>query len=365
MDLSLIFVPIALACLFVIYYFSRYLTTRKPATGVLFRITEIITVIIYPLLFLLLMDAGTGNDCCGDSAVFSPQHRTSAYVLIAVCVIAYFYSSYRRSISTPVVEIIVNSILLTGLVLNVLLLIHIKHDRWIAFLGNTPIILLFILMLASNQQRLITHIQQCDIQPRNGLERIALRILLLKPLVKFPVLFVLSLPLLAIITAVLLLFGQKPDSMIRAFTDTYKHGFSQWDHMCDNVECGGHFLCSVAAKGHKQLVKPTRLGVRNERMILCNRQLLISNAFEDLLQQKLPFLHKPIRKSYNRVGDVIHRYYSVFNNKYICDVVYLLMKPAEWLFLLTLYTFDRKPENRIAKQYISRLHRQQLEQQAN
>ncbi|WP_394334798.1 DUF6688 family protein [Niastella vici] len=45
----------------------------------------------------------------------------------------------------------------------------------------------------------------------------------------------------------------------------------------------------------------------------------------------------------------------------MCDVVYLLMKPAEWLFLLTLYTFDRKPENRIAKQYISRLHRQQLE----
>lgn len=357
-----ILAPIVLSCLFVIYFFSRYLCTRKPATGVLFRITEIISIVIAPLLFLLIMDAGQGNNCCSDSAVFSPQHRISIYVLIVICVAAYFYSSYRRSISTPVVEIIINILLLTGLVLNVLLLIHIKNDRWIAVLGNTPIILLFIIMLCTNQQQLILHIQQSEIQPRNALERTALRILLLKPLVKFPLLFVLCLPLLAVITAVLLLVGQKPDSMIRAFTDTYKHGFSQWDHMCDNVACGGHFLCSVAAKGHKQLVKPTRLGVRNERLILCNRQLLISNAFEDLLQQKLPFLHKPIRKSYNRVGDFIHRYYGVFNNKYICDVVYLLMKPAEWLFLLTLYTFDRKPENRIAKQYISRLHRRQLEQ---
>jgi hypothetical protein len=38
------------------------------------------------------------------------------------------------------------------------------------------------------------------------------------------------------------------------------------------------------------------------------------------------------------------------------------MKPAEWFFLLVLYTFDKNPENRIAKQYISSEHRRQLEQ---
>jgi hypothetical protein len=29
------------------------------------------------------------------------------------------------------------------------------------------------------------------------------------------------------------------------------------------------------------------------------------------------------------------------------------MKPLEWTFLLILYSFDRKPENRIARQYLS------------
>jgi hypothetical protein len=29
------------------------------------------------------------------------------------------------------------------------------------------------------------------------------------------------------------------------------------------------------------------------------------------------------------------------------------MKPFEWFFLFTLYSFDRNPENRIAKQYLS------------
>ena len=47
------------------------------------------------------------------------------------------------------------------------------------------------------------------------------------------------------------------------------------------MTCGGHYLCSVAAKGHTQIVKPERFGVRNGGRIICNRQLLISNAFED------------------------------------------------------------------------------------
>ena len=34
------------------------------------------------------------------------------------------------------------------------------------------------------------------------------------------------------------------------------------------------------------------------------------------------------------------------------DIIYYLMKPLEWLFLLVLYLVDRKPENRIALQYI-------------
>ena len=34
------------------------------------------------------------------------------------------------------------------------------------------------------------------------------------------------------------------------------------------------------------------------------------------------------------------------------DITYLIMKPLEWLFLVVLYLFDEKPENRICRQYL-------------
>lgn len=124
--------------------------------------------------------------------------------------------------------------------------------------------------------------------------------------------------------------------------------------MCDNVECGGHFLCSVGANGHKLIVKPIRYGERNGNKIICNRQLLISNAFEGLVQDKLPKVHKIIRKVYNHVGNLVHKHYHIFNNKLVSDFIYILMKPLELVFLITLYTFDNKPENRIAIQYLNK-----------
>lgn len=360
--LALLILIFGLSSLATVFYFLRYITKRKPIDGSLFKIVEFIVVAVAPIVFLGTMDLPNYNDCCGDSALFSPHHRLTIYSLITGCLIAYFYSGYRKAVSTPVLEIVINLLLIIGIALNVVLLFQIKEFKWAAAIANPPIILLFIMMLGVNHQRLMYRIEQSAIQPRNALERMALKILLLKPVAKFPLLFLLCLPFLTIIAAILMLVGQKPDSMIRAFTDTYKQGLSVLDSQCDNIECGGHFLCSVAAKGHKDLVKPTRLGIRNERLILCNRQLLVSNAFEDLIQQKVPFLHKFIRRNYNHVGNLIHRYYSVFNNKWVSDVVYVIMKPAEWFFLFVLYTFDKNPENRIAKQYLSSDHRQQLEQ---
>ena len=69
-------------------------------------------------------------------------------------------------------------------------------------------------------------------------------------------------------------------------------------------------------------------------------------------EQRLPGLHRPIRALYNKVGDFIHKYYGVFNSKWVADLVYVLMKPLEWFFVVVLYAADRKPENRIAQQYM-------------
>jgi hypothetical protein len=125
--------------------------------------------------------------------------------------------------------------------------------------------------------------------------------------------------------------------------------------------CGGHFLCTVAAKGHAKLVRPFRTGIRGGRRIQCNRQLLVSNAFEELLEQRVRWLHRPVRQLYNHVGKFVHRYYGVFNKVWVADVVYLIMKPLEWIFVVMLYLFDRNPENRIAQQYLAREDRNKLE----
>ena len=353
-----LFILIGLPALIILIDFLGFLFTgHQILNKVLLRMTEVAALIILPLVY---GEFGKENDCCDlDSAVFSPEHQLTILIIILLCLAAYFYSSYRIKIATPVIEMVVNSLLFIGIVLNIFIAIHTK-EPWLAIGGNMPIIILAILVLVKNQRAFITYSQDLEFFPTNEFEKFAWKVLNLKPILKFPVILIICLPILLILTGLLLLLGQKPDSIVRAFTDTYKHGFSQWDYKCDNVQCGGHYLCSVAANGHRKIVKPQRRGIRMGHNIICNRQLLISNAFEDLIQDKLPFLHKPIRRQYNKVGNFIHRYYYIFNNKFLSDFIYILMKPLEWFFLLTLYTFDRKPENRIAKQYLSNTDRQQI-----
>ena len=340
-----------------IEFFSFLFTGSGIVKNVLLKIVEIISLIILPFAY------GIGNfnrtqDCCSEIA-FSPDHQLSLLVLITLSLFSYFYSSYRKGIASPVFEIILNIFLLIGIMLNIVIGIH-TNSFALALGGNVPIILLGIIMLVKNQRKLIVYSQEQKFNPKNTFEKFAWKILNLQPVWKYPVIFICCLPVIILLTTLLLIFGQKPDSMIRVFTDTYYHGLSQWDYKCENVSCGGHYLCSVAANGHNQIVRPQRLGIRNGAYIICNRQLLISNAFEELIQEKLPFIHKITRKHYNKIGNFVRRYYHFFNNKLVSDAVYFLMKPLEWFFLVTLYTFDKKPENRIAIQYLSKHDRQTL-----
>lgn len=160
--------------------------------------------------------------------------------------------------------------------------------------------------------------------------------------------FILTIPLLLIIIAVLLLFGQQPDSIVKQFTETAEWTLSQ-KIPPPRLEYDGHYLCTVAACGDEKVVKPIRAGKRHGRLIVVNRQLLVANAFEDLIAEKTPRLHKVIRKTYDKIGLPVSKY---INTKARSNIVYFVMKPLEWLFLLVLYAFDTNPENRIHRQYL-------------
>lgn len=159
---------------------------------------------------------------------------------------------------------------------------------------------------------------------------------------------VLLVPFLGICIVLLLLFGQQPDSAIKAFTETSDWYFST-KVSPPPVPYQGHYLCTVAAGGHPKIVKPLRPGLRWGHPIIVNRQLCVANAFEDLISEKTPRFHQFIRHQYDKHGYPLA---EKIQTPLAADITYILMKPLEWLFLAVLYSFDTKPEDRIARQYL-------------
>lgn len=167
---------------------------------------------------------------------------------------------------------------------------------------------------------------------------------------KMPIIaLIMVIPILTIMICILCLFGQRPDEIIQAFFETSDWNLSKFVSPQIPVEYYGHYLCTVSLKGHKQIVKPTRVGIRYGNKIVVNRQLCIANAFEDLIKERTPRFHHFIRKIYDKYGYPLSKH---INKSWQADFIYIFMKPLEWLFLVVLYLFDVNPENRIAVQYI-------------
>lgn len=162
--------------------------------------------------------------------------------------------------------------------------------------------------------------------------------------------FLLMWPLLGIIICILILFGQQPDRIIRAWTETSDWNLSVKEAL-PNVYYDEHYLCTVAAGGHPKIVKPIRMGSRHGHRVVVNRQLCIANAFEQILEERTPCFHRHLRRFYDTYGFPVAR---MIRSPYAADIIYLMMKPLEWLFLIVLYSCDVKPENRIAVQYMEK-----------
>ena len=152
---------------------------------------------------------------------------------------------------------------------------------------------------------------------------------------------------IALLEIVFVLLGQGLDAPFKAFTDTADWTFSKQTPP-PPLEYDGHYLCTVAAGGHRKVVKPIRLGTRRNETIVVNRQLCIANAFEELIQEKMPRFHRRIRHMYDTYGYPLSKKITTPTR---ADFIYIMMKPLEWLFLIVLYTFDLRPEKRIARQY--------------
>lgn len=159
--------------------------------------------------------------------------------------------------------------------------------------------------------------------------------------------FLCIVPVTGVAMILCLLFGQGALGIIKAFTETSDWTFSAMVSP-PPIRYEGHYLCTVAVNGHEKLVKPIRMGIRHGEKIVVNRQLCVANAFEQLLEDKTPRFHKAVRGFYDKYGYPISKHITT---KLRADVVYIIMKPLELIFLTALYLFDKDPESRISLQY--------------
>lgn len=356
----LFFLPILLVVINFIYYLSA---DRHFIPDFLKKFAEVFFLVFFPTVYLLVIDAPK-NNCCGDTAVFSPDHKLTIYAIIVLTWVSYYMAGRPNRDRGPLAIAIAHCFLMIGILFNFVLYPHFDEpEMWLLF--NLPIVILLTQRLIESHRLLLKTFAGEDEQQYRTWKKAILSLLRTPVFVRFPLLFLLCFPLLFVLIIILLVFGQEPDSVVRAFTDTYHQGLSQLDYMCNDVVCDDHYLCTVAANGHKGVVKPVRKGLRGGRLIICNRQLLVANAFEDLIQQKAPQLHRIIRHNYDKVGDFVQRYYGVFRHKWVADVVYIIMKPLEWLFVAVLYLADKNPENRIAIQYIDKTEQGKLRKELN
>lgn len=210
-------------------------------------------------------------------------------------------------------------------------------------------LLMAVRIIGDNVKRYLAYFRENDIHPNSALGVWTVNVLSkVSGWVWFPVICLI--PLTGLLICICILFGQGPWGIIKAFTET-----SDWTYSTmispPPEHYTGHYLCTVAVNGHEKLVKPTRLGIRQGVKIGVNRQLCVANAFEQVIEERTPRFHRFVRYIYDNYGYPLSKHITT---KLRADIIYIVMKPLEWIFLAVLYLSDISPESRITVQYTGR-----------
>lgn len=321
-------------------------------------ITTIILGFIYSCLLLGVSRNYNGADY--DVAIYPNQlhailhseYGKTIYYTMFVCYIALFLlCTVEIEKTSPLVSSLLIAFTVIGIIIGAFIYIQLSENL------NSPIYIMLYLyyfnIIIIAIRRIRFHITEHVriINKRQTVLRSKFAIKLYKIMSKVSSMtlfsFLLVFPIIAILEIIFILCGQGPDGFIKAFTMTADWTFST-QIPPPPLEYNGRYLCTVAAGGHKKVVKPLRYGKRCGNTIVVNRQLLVANAFEDLIKEKLPRFHSSIRKFYDTHGYPVSKHITT---RLRSDFVYVFMKPLEYIFILVLYLFDAQPENRIAVQY--------------
>ena len=270
--------------------------------------------------------------------------------IIALGVLLAIAPEYRP----PLVTVLCISMLYMGTILVTVIYIHLMKLFMTDFIGLLFFALIEINVIAITARVVILEVKAYQPDP-DRMSKINSALILKKcnemldDSGKWPLYaFILMWPLFGVVIMVLILFGQAPNSVIKAFTETADYTFSTRIPP-QNLTVDEHYLCTVAARGHERVVKPLRMGKRHGHAVVVNRQLCIANAFEQILEEKTPRIHTKVRGFYDKYGFPVA---MLIKSRYTADVIWFIMKPLEWMFLAVIYLTDVHPEDRIARQYL-------------
>jgi hypothetical protein len=111
---------------------------------------------------------------------------------------------------------------------------------------------------------------------------------------------------------------------------------------------GDCYIVSAAAHGHPLLVRSEASTTESGAIISVNNQLRTLKAAELTLRFFTPRGHRIARRIYDRLGPLGARRLA---NPYLADLVYLALKPAEWLSFLVLACILGKQRKAVGRLY--------------
>ncbi|MBO5448302.1 MAG: hypothetical protein J5994_03130 [Ruminococcus sp.] len=326
------------------------------------RICDLTTLVLgtfYSYIYLYAAGLGVEYDepivlGDGSSELHSPlsgDFMPSFVIPLIIALVSMFVLSFVKRRKPPLLSALLISGIYMGNILGALFCIQLWENCldyliFIEFLFPLNYFMMSVRIIRNEINRQLKFMEDGECVP-DGKFTGAVYKLLSRSAGWYLVSFAALVPLLAALLVILILFGQGADGVVKVFTMTADWTFST-QIPPPPVQYEGHYLCTVAAGGHEKIVKPQRMGIRLGKPIVVNRQLCIANAFEDYIMDKVPRFHRAVRSFYDKYGYPL----SVkITTPLRADIVYILMKPLEWLFLLFLYAFDTDPESRIAVQY--------------
>ncbi|MBQ8597732.1 MAG: hypothetical protein IJ409_08090 [Lachnospiraceae bacterium] len=356
---TLFVLPIALVALDFVFFIKK---KERP----IFELIAFGTGGAYMILAYMLWDLppyDSALNIYGMANVHEPFNSEHLLTLVAIAVVGffgYYILKFSRKALPPLLEVILLGGMYAGCILSLVWIFQLICGGWPEGMSMDMLDAIEILCLCSVPGLFLVHaIQMLVLLVKEKAEKQetihyenqflqTINLWFVKGANLFWMAVIVMLPILAILIAILCLFGQQPDSVILAFTKTSDWILSK-EIAPPPVAYDTHYLCTVSLRGHKRLVKPIRYGIRRGEKIVVNRQLCVANAFEQLLMERTPRFHKAVRNFYDTYGYPISRH---INSAWTADITYLIMKPLEWLFLGVLYLFDESPEDRICRQYL-------------